>query len=222
MSKSSNYVPRNDNEFLKWIKNIVDYVMLYFERFRIYQPTNEFIEMINDFENKLRIMDDLNHGSVDTRDKNEAREKLEKEARAFVQGYLTKNPMVTNTDKERMALPIYDTKPSSVTDPTGQAEAVVSYPGKTQLNLHIKHIDGTPLEVKSAYGYRIYYRTFAPAEAPPVSGKDLYSSRFTRQKKMLFTFEPEDSGKSAYFAIRYENSKGHSGPWGPLFSAIIP
>ena len=31
-----------------------------------------------------------------------------------------------------------------------------------------------------------------------------------------------EMGKAAYFSIRYENSKGKAGPWGPLASALIP
>jgi hypothetical protein len=38
---------------------------------------------------------------------------------------------------------------------------------------------------------------------------------------MRFNF-PGDSGKTAYFCIRYENAKGDTGDWGPVFSAVIP
>ena len=222
MSKNSDYVPRNDKSFHTWIKNIVAYANLNFERWKVSKPSGALVTMIDDFEDKLIRMDDPNHGSVDTREKNDARKALEKEARAFVQGYIAKNPMVTNADKERMELPVYDAKPTPIADPKGQAEADVSYPGKTQLQLRIKHIDGTPADAKAAYGFRVYYGTYTAEETPPVSGKDLRESRFTRQKKILFNFEPEDSGKKTYFAIRYENSKGKTGPWGPMFSALIP
>jgi hypothetical protein len=39
---------------------------------------------------------------------------------------------------------------------------------------------------------------------------------------LVFTFEPEDKGKTAYFCIRGENGKGDEGDWGDLSSAIIP
>ncbi|MDR3352901.1 MAG: hypothetical protein LBO00_07885 [Zoogloeaceae bacterium] len=32
----------------------------------------------------------------------------------------------------------------------------------------------------------------------------------------------EESGKTIYFCVRYENAKGEPGPWGPIFSAVIP
>jgi hypothetical protein len=57
---------------------------------------------------------------------------------------------------------------------------------------------------------------------PAVHGTNLPHSRFVRRRKELFIFPPEDSGKTAYFSIRYENSKGQAGPWGPVFSTVIP
>jgi hypothetical protein len=56
----------------------------------------------------------------------------------------------------------------------------------------------------------------------PVAGKELPHSIFTRRKKERIDFDQEDSGKTVYFCIRYENAKGKPGPWGPLFSAVIP
>ena len=132
------------------------------------------------------------------------------------------NPPLTDADLAAMELKPKDVNPTPVAPPTGQAEGDISYPGKTQLQVKIKHIDGTPQNPKADYGYRVYYGLYAATATPPVSGANLRESKFTRQKKVLFTFLPTDSGKTAYFAIRYENSKGESGPWGPMFSAIVP
>ena len=132
------------------------------------------------------------------------------------------NPPLTDADFAAMELKPKDVTPTPVAPPTGQAEADISYPGKTQLQAKIKHVEGTPMNPKAEYGYRIYYGLFDAGDTPPASGVNLHESRFTRQKKVLFTFLPTDSGKTAYFSIRYENSKGESGPWGPMCSAIIP
>jgi hypothetical protein len=60
--------------------------------------------------------------------------------------------------------------------------------------------------------------------APPVTGRDFPHSTFTRRKNVRFDLEG-DSGKTIYFCLRYENEKGGKdgeGPFGPIFSAIIP
>jgi hypothetical protein len=165
---------------------------------------------------------DPNHGRLDILEKNEVRKQLEKASRELVQGFLARNPNVTNLDREAMGLNVYDTTPTAVSDPRGQAIADISYPGRTQLLLTVKHVESTPSDNKAEHGCRIYHSVVAHGETPPQSGQDLHESRFSRQKKVQFSFLPADSGKTAYFAIRYENGKGKTGPWGPLFSAVIP
>jgi hypothetical protein len=92
--------------------------------------------------------------------------------------------------------------------------------------------------VKTACGVRIYWGVLdsaaAPApgaatasdkfrlSAPPASGDDLPHSAFTRKRKHRFDFSEVDRGRRVYFCLRYENSKGEAGPWGPILSAIVP
>ncbi|MDR3131386.1 MAG: hypothetical protein LBU18_07545, partial [Treponema sp.] len=60
--------------------------------------------------------------------------------------------------------------------------------------------------------------------APPSSGRDLPHSTFTHRRDHLFDFDGE-SGNTVWFCLHYENAKGGGegeGPFGPLFSAVIP
>ena len=54
------------------------------------------------------------------------------------------------------------------------------------------------------------------------SPDQLAADEFTRRKRHAIAFPAEDSGKTAWFALRVENGKGGKGPWGEMFSAIIP
>jgi hypothetical protein len=108
--------------------------------------------------------------------------------------------------------------------------------GSHLLRLITEHVEGTPTDSKADYGCRIYWGIMPHGggtveqaasqrhylQRPPVSGDELPQSLFTKRKKEMFDFPAEDSGKTVYFCIRYENSKGKTGPWGPLFSAVIP
>ena len=100
----------------------------------------------------------------------------------------------------------------------------------------MKPLAGTTLDPRADHGYRIYFGVLPPGGAtheqavgmfrymdrPVVQGSELPHSLFTRRKRELFEFPETDSGMTAYFAIRFENAKGGKGPWGPVFSAIIP
>jgi hypothetical protein len=57
---------------------------------------------------------------------------------------------------------------------------------------------------------------------PPLSGDEMLHYRFTRRKTEIVSFNAEESGMTAYFCSRYENSKGEAGDWGPVVPAIIP
>jgi hypothetical protein len=129
-----------------------------------------------------------------------------------------------------------DETKTPVPAPAGQASGEISYPGPHLHLVHLKPLAGTANDPRAEYGYRIYYGVLPPGGAsaeeaarthrylmrPAVSGEDLPTSQFTRRSRELFDFPAEDSGKTAYFCVRYENAKGQKGPWGPLFSAVIP
>jgi len=132
------------------------------------------------------------------------------------------SPPLTDGDIISLGLKLKDTTPTPVGDPQGQATADVAYLGGQVLQLNIKHVAGTPPDPRANYGYKIYYGAFADNDPQPASGEDLYKHRFTRQKKVSFKFNPTDVKKTAFFCIRYENSKGVAGVWGPMIAAVIP
>jgi hypothetical protein len=58
--------------------------------------------------------------------------------------------------------------------------------------------------------------------AAPALPEELPVVFTTKRKRELIAFAPEDSGKTAYFAIRIGNGHNEYGQWRPLFSAVIP
>jgi hypothetical protein len=216
------YVPRKHFDYERWSKNLVAYAEENHERWLVCAPKAIIGSSLDDFVAKNTKAMAISCTKLDITIRNEARKLSEKLLRSYVQGFIAKNPLVTVADKEAMQITVADSVPTSAGIPTGMASADIQYPGSTQLLLRIKHVEGTEFDEKANYGYRIYYGVYAPNDTPPATGKDLHLSRFTRTKKELFLFEPEDSGNKAWFCIRYENSKGKPGPWGTLFYAIIP
>ena len=154
----------------------------------------------------------------------------------FIKSHFFLTPPLTPADFISLGLKPHDSPPTPVPKPDGFAEADVSYPGVGALELHCRPVAGQPpLDQKSDYGYRVYFGVMphggASVEAAtgqkrelikaPDTGADLPHSQWVRRRKERFYFSG-DSGKTAWFCIRYENGKGETGPWGPLFSAIIP
>ncbi|WP_162510876.1 hypothetical protein [Treponema endosymbiont of Eucomonympha sp.] len=155
----------------------------------------------------------------------------------FVKSRYFLAPPLSDADFTSLELQPKDTTRTPVPPPAAQAEADVTRPGVHILALHLKAVaDSPPDPHRADYGFRVYFGVLSPdgasavpaaglkreLTAAPVSGEELPHSRFTRRKKETFDFPAEDSGKTVYFCVRYENAKGESGPWGPLFSAVIP
>ena len=132
------------------------------------------------------------------------------------------SPPLTDADIISIGLRPKDREPTPISEPTGQAEGTITFPGRAQLMLRLNHVAGTLRDIRAYYGYRIHFGLYNTTDIQPQNGSNLRESRFTRRKTALFNFSPADSGKTAYFSVRYENSKGDAGPWGPMFSALIP
>ena len=222
MSIYRDYIPQGDIAFGKLAEKVIEYAEQNYERWRTKAPSAELKDTFEAFQAALLKSRHPNSGNIDKYEKNEIKEKLEKLLRNYIQGNIARNEDVTSADRVSMYLPAHNRTPAPVPVPTGQAVVSIAYPGRTQLLLVIRPVASMLNDPRANYGWRIHYRVCAHDETPPASGKDLHDCKFTRRKKELITFDPSDSGKIAYFCIRYENRKGNAGPWGPMVWAVIP
>jgi hypothetical protein len=192
----------------------------------------EFTSLTAKAETTLELAKSGERTPVITAECREDFEQLEEKMRFIKNHYL-----IGLSDTELASLGLRPHKDRSpVPPPQGFPEADISYPGVHTLDLHPRPVAGSPaLNPRSGYGYRIYWGVMPPGgvtvEAatgekrelirPPTAGKELPHSRWTRRRKERFRFDG-DSGKTVYFCICYENSKGEAGEFGPIFSAVIP
>jgi hypothetical protein len=155
----------------------------------------------------------------------------------FIKSRYFVSPPLVDADFISLGLKPHDTKPTPIPPPVDQAEADVTYPAAHTLELHLRPLaDSAPDPHRSDYGFRVYFGILPPGGASveaatspkrelmktPVTGEALPHSHFTRRKRERMDFSQEESGKTIYFCVRYENAKGEPGPWGPIFSAVIP
>jgi hypothetical protein len=154
---------------------------------------------------------------------------LEAKMRFFRDRYF-KLPPLTEGDWAALGFRRKDPRPTPIPVPRNQVEADLTFPGIHLVELRkIRPVSGTAPDARSDYGVRIYYGLSGPSgetykfrvTGEPRGGKDLPYSVFTKRKKERFDFDGE-SGNTVYFCLRYENSKGEAGPFGPILSAVIP
>jgi hypothetical protein len=131
------------------------------------------------------------------------------------------SPPLTDADFVALGLNPPDTTHTAPGVPTAQVMVETYLIGRHELGLKIVYVTGSPDDPANK-GYRIWYSVVAQGETPPADPSGLHESFFTHRKNDRVQFGYEDSGKTAYFAVRVENSSGKQGPWGPMVSALIP
>jgi hypothetical protein len=165
--------------------------------------------------------------------KNGARDAGKGTLRAFNNQYVLHAKEVSDAERRDAGARVRAAA-SPASCPTAQPEADLVYPGKHLLELvNIRPVPGIGESPRKGCGVRIFWGLMGePSEtdrfrlaSPPLTGRDLPHSTFTHRKRFRFDFEG-DSGRTVWFCLRYENAKGGKekgeGPFGPLFSAIIP
>jgi hypothetical protein len=238
MAHKKDYIPTRDADFDVFFTNLVDYVDQKTggnvpEWTHIPAPALSALREAHDAWQAAYAATLKPCTKPERDEKNRVRRDSEKTLRDFVNAYLRYYPAVTDYDKEQMGLHIPDTTPTSIPKPTAQPEADAAYPGVHLIELtNIRAVKAAGEDPRSDYGVRIFWGVLGPAAphdkfrlaAVPVTGDDLPHSTFTHRRRYRFDFSG-DSGCTVYFCLRYENEKGGKegeGPFGPLFSAIIP
>jgi hypothetical protein len=123
-------------------------------------------------------------------------------------------PPLTDADYVSLGLKPHD----GTSTPSGPPAAQVTQFSTEimgELGVKMVYVTGSPGDPANK-GFRIWYSVIGQGEAAPANPDELRKSFFTKRKKDLIEFEFGDSGKTAYFAVRIENS-GKKAPGGRWF-----
>jgi hypothetical protein len=172
------------------------------------------------------------HTPAETAARNAAYKRSKKVLSRFIQVWFRGFPeTVTEEDLRNMEIPPVSGGRAPIPPPEIQVEADLVFPGIHMVELRkIRAVANLERpDPRSDYGVRIYYGfSGSPSDQYPFrldkplkTGKVLPYSVFTRRQKERFDFDGE-SGNTVYFCLRYENSKGQAGPFGPVLQAVIP
>jgi len=225
------YLPKGDLKLLQWVTNLLVVLLNeeLLERWRILPPTETLKDALEQYNTSIDNSRPPFNTSLNIKRKNEAKKTLVKEVRGYVQGFIARNPYVTGSDKILLQLPVPDTIPTNVPQPTTQVTGTLAFRGIGLIEMRDIRPTSEKPDPRAGYGVRIYWGIIGEASefdafrliAPPATGAQLPHSVFTRRNRYLFDFAQE-RGREVFFCMRYENSKGEAGPWGKLISAFVP
>ncbi|MDR2065314.1 MAG: hypothetical protein LBP85_06375 [Prevotellaceae bacterium] len=153
----------------------------------------------------------------------EAEEAFKETYRKLYTGVLRENPLVTDDDLNSMGLPLHSSggrTPSPVPDSNPDADIDTSQ--IRRIKIHFYEDTGAHKKAKPAgvHGAEVRWQVFDTQQEVHID--DLINSSFDTNSPLTIDFNDSQRGKFFYFALRWENTRGEKGPFGPILNAIIP
>lgn len=216
------YIPRTDAEFDNWQNNlsqqsetnaiawgIPDEVMTGFKA-----EKNNWTAAYAKASNKQ------NRTSADVNTKNETEAVYKKFIRGFAQQWLINNPKVSDSDRVRMNItvktgtrtpvPTPETFPIGTADFSIRLQHTLAYYDQASA-----HSNAKP---EGVHGCEVFMK--ADGEMPASPGDYTYLGTCTASPYVV-KFDSSKVGKTAYYLLRWVNSRGETGPWSTMISAMI-
>ncbi|MDR0567583.1 MAG: hypothetical protein LBG87_00045 [Spirochaetaceae bacterium] len=215
------YIPGPDDAFETWQKNFIEYAEAHAGTMKIPPEGVASLKASQQaFEAALAKFKDPNHGKLDTAAKNDAKNAYIQAIRDFVKGYLY-NPAVSETDRRSLGVPPERHAPATpAPDPETVPEAEVQLTLIRWLVIHFRDKGGkSKAKPHGIHGAEIRWGL---AENPIKDPEEMPHSDFDTASPFKLEFKDQERGKTVYFALRWENTRGRKGPWSEVYSAIVP
>jgi hypothetical protein len=221
--KQHDFVPRPTFKFLTWVNGLLENLAPLLERVGFPVETYQaLVTLRDDFAVKLQLTETpATRTQVAVQSKQDARKILEKAVRKAVRQYLAPNPAVSDSDRERLGLPIYKTTRTPAPVATTYPHFYIDSHTIRRLIVHFydqwsKKMKGKP---EGQHGAEIRW---VISGEPVVKVKDLIHSSFDTRSPFTIEFEGHERGQTVYFCLCWENTRGEKGPWSEIQSAVIP
>jgi hypothetical protein len=153
------------------------------------------------------------------KEKQEARKDYESELRKQLKAYVTYNPLISDRQREDMALPIHKTTytraPVASDSPWLKA--------RTDLLRHVTFdYGGSETSKAKPDGQHGMEMVWEITSEKPSHVRNLTHSVFATRSPLTLEFDEEERGRTLWYAARWENTRGEKGPWSEILRIVIP
>jgi hypothetical protein len=132
------------------------------------------------------------------------------------------NPDVTDTQKELLGITVRKTARNPAAVPT-TVPIIQKIDTSSRGILRLHFVDfATPDSKAKPAGVRGCEIRAQIGGTAPVNPDNMAFLATESRTPYRADFEPEDIGKTAYFACRWVNTRNQTGPWSQIYSAVIP
>jgi hypothetical protein len=225
MSQRKGFIPANKDDFDKFFRDIVQYVIE-----KTTGATPQWKHIPKEDQDGLNAaysawytaycLTLLPHSYLVTREKNRVRKLVEKQLREFVNCFLRHKP-VTDADRDAMRIPNRAKVKTAVSKPYEEVEFTLEQKGNGRVLVHFR-VKGS-LSKGRPYGYKGAAVKWAVSDKPATKISELRDDAESATKTPLLIELNEDlRGKVVSVACRWENRRNGKGPWSPIQWTIVP
>jgi hypothetical protein len=219
--KSVDYLPKQDQAFLVWALNFTTQLAGMLVRVGFPEAVFQELMALRDvFSEKLTTAEaPVTRTKSAVQAKNDARKAFEKFLRQVIREYLTYNHAVTNVDRDNLGLPIHKSgrTPTPVATIFPWVQVIVTL--IRHLRFDFGGVEGSKAKLEGQHGMELVGRI---GGEKPAGIHELTLSYFDTHTPLVIGFEEGNRGKTFWFAVRWENTRGEKGPWSEIRSAVIP
>jgi hypothetical protein len=150
-----------------------------------------------------------------------AEKNFKKVYRQLYNGYMKKNPLVMNENLLLAGFRKHSSdRRTSVLPPRTLIKARTETSTPATVIIHYQDAN-SPDKARSqgVHGAEIVWEIL---DAPTINWSDLTHSGFDTRTPIRLAFRSSQRGKTLYFAMRWENTRGEKGPWNNIEKVIIP
>jgi hypothetical protein len=153
-------------------------------------------------------------------DKDTTRNALEAVMRPMI-GRMQNSAEVDDAERESLGIRVYDTTRTPVnapaTRPVGQVDTAQRFKHTVTFRDEL-----TPTSMAKPVGVRACQLFVKVGGAAPVDASECTYIATDTKSPYTYTFEGEDANQIAHWMLRWESTRGETGPWSETISATIP
>ncbi len=216
------YIPQSDPDFNLWQDNLMKQIAISLGIWGIPEEDNTALKAVQSNWNisfeKASIKN--NRTSADVQAKDDARTAYEKKLRSFIAQWLTNNAKVLDSDRERMGITVKSGIRKFTPKPSTIPVSYIDFSTHLQHSIHFND-ESTPnskAKPEGVHGCEIWMKL--GGEAPKNASELTFVATSTRTP-FVKIFDGTDAGKTAYYSLRWVNTRGEQGQWSIMTSAMV-
>jgi len=216
------YVPASDADFDNWQKNkLIPYIIANKVALGVSDATAAALTALQTTWTAAYSAHQTAQSTATSKrqEKDDARAPYAALIRSAV-GQMQKNPAVTDTQRAAMEITVPDQTHTPAPTPTSRPVGKIDTSQRLQHKIEFRD-ENTPTSRAKPAGVAYCELHLFIGTTAPAGPEAMHLQAVDKSAPYLMEFASSDAGKTAWWALRWVNTRGEHGPWSAMVSATI-